>query len=104
MITRAKLAEQLRDYQIRSQRKCPALFLFSPNPQITSWVDVGVAIFWAFLFGVLVLLSYLALYSRHFYLSLVMMGIAIFLPIHLKISRQTGARKRDRKFSLPLSM
>ncbi|CAL5324795.1 unnamed protein product [Camellia sinensis] len=37
MITRSKLVEQLRDYQIRSQHKCPGLIFFSPKPHITSW-------------------------------------------------------------------
>ena len=37
MITRSKLVEQLRDYQLRSQHKYPALTAFSPKPNITSW-------------------------------------------------------------------
>lgn len=37
MITRSKLVEQLRDYQIRSQHKCPALAVFSPKPILTTW-------------------------------------------------------------------
>ncbi|XWS33755.1 hypothetical protein CRYUN_Cryun22dG0110600 [Craigia yunnanensis] len=36
MITRSKLVKQLRDYQTRSQNKCPALIFFSPTPHITS--------------------------------------------------------------------
>lgn len=39
MITRSKLVEQLRDYQIRSQNQCSALAIFSPKPHIASrWV------------------------------------------------------------------
>uniref|UniRef100_F6GWX1 Uncharacterized protein n=1 Tax=Vitis vinifera TaxID=29760 RepID=F6GWX1_VITVI len=41
MITRSKLVEQLRDYQIRSQHKCSALAIFSPKPHITSRVGRG---------------------------------------------------------------
>lgn len=37
MITRSKLVEQLRDYQIRSQRKCRVLIVFSPKTHLTSW-------------------------------------------------------------------
>ncbi|OWM74564.1 hypothetical protein CDL15_Pgr005144 [Punica granatum] len=37
MITRSKLVEQLRDYQIRSQHKCRALIVFSPKPYLASW-------------------------------------------------------------------
>ncbi|RRT57183.1 hypothetical protein GW17_00030803 [Ensete ventricosum] len=36
MITRSKLVEQLREYQIRSQHKWGALTAFSPKPQITT--------------------------------------------------------------------
>ncbi|KAH7520047.1 hypothetical protein FEM48_Zijuj08G0102400 [Ziziphus jujuba var. spinosa] len=54
MITRSKLVEQLRDYQIRSQYKWPALTFFSPKPHFTSRADVVVAIFWALLFIMLV--------------------------------------------------
>ncbi|RZC45209.1 hypothetical protein C5167_038152, partial [Papaver somniferum] len=34
MITRSKLVEQLRDYQLRSQHKWAKLTFFSPKPQI----------------------------------------------------------------------
>lgn len=36
MITRSKLVEQLREYQIRSQHKWAALTSFSPKPHITT--------------------------------------------------------------------
>ncbi|GAY42719.1 hypothetical protein CUMW_069050 [Citrus unshiu] len=39
MITRSKLVEQLRDFQIRSQHKCPALTVFSPKPFLSSRVQ-----------------------------------------------------------------
>ncbi|KAA8531867.1 hypothetical protein F0562_006416 [Nyssa sinensis] len=104
MITRSKLVEQLRDYQIRSQHKCPALTIFSLKPQITTWADVAVAIFWALLFCVLVVSSYVTLYFRHFWLSFVILCLGILLPICLRISRQALARKRDRRLLLPLSM
>ncbi|KAF3968744.1 hypothetical protein CMV_007391 [Castanea mollissima] len=71
MITRSKLVEQLRDYQIRSQNKCPALSVFSPKPHIASWADVAVAIFWALVFSMLVISSYVSLYFRHFWLCLI---------------------------------
>ncbi|KAJ4966932.1 hypothetical protein NE237_018781 [Protea cynaroides] len=50
MITRSKLVEQLRDYQIRSQHKWAALIFFSPKPHITNRADVIVALVWALLF------------------------------------------------------
>ncbi|KAK9990421.1 hypothetical protein SO802_025406 [Lithocarpus litseifolius] len=104
MITRSKLVEQLRDYQIRSQNKCPALTVFSPKPHIASWADVAVAIFWALVFSMLVISSYMSLYFRHFWLSLIFICLGIFLPVRLRISRLALARKRERRLQLPLSM
>ncbi|GMY11539.1 NADH-ubiquinone oxidoreductase chain [Fagus crenata] len=104
MITRSKLVEQLRDYQIRSQHKCHALTIFSPKPHIFSWADVSVAIFWALVFSMLVISSYVSLYFRHFWLSFVIICLGIFLPIRLRISRLALARKRERRLPLPLSM
>ncbi|KAA3461167.1 Deneddylase UL48 [Gossypium australe] len=49
MITRSKLVDQLRGYQIRSQNKCPALILFSPKPHITSWTDALLAIHYGYM-------------------------------------------------------
>ncbi|KAB1998147.1 hypothetical protein ERO13_D12G065100v2 [Gossypium hirsutum] len=77
MITRSKLVDQLRGYQIRSQNKCPALILFSPKPHITSW---------------------------HYWLSIMAIWLGILLPIRLRSCRQKLVKKRERKFLLPLSM
>ncbi|XVE82637.1 hypothetical protein DITRI_Ditri16bG0022000 [Diplodiscus trichospermus] len=104
MITRSKLVEQLRDYQIRSQNKFPALIFFSSKPHITSWTDVAAAIFWAFAFSVLIILSSLSLYFRHFWLFCIAICLGIFLPIRLRHCRQALVKKRERKFLLPLSM
>ncbi|KAJ9147089.1 hypothetical protein P3X46_029291 [Hevea brasiliensis] len=104
MITRSKLVEQLRDYQIRSQHKYSALTVFSPKPHISSWADVAVAIFWALVFSMLVISSYLTLYFRHLWLSVLIICLGIFLPIRLRNSRQLLARKRERRLLLPLSM
>ncbi|KAI3451711.1 hypothetical protein Pfo_008376 [Paulownia fortunei] len=104
MITRSKLVEQLRDYQIRSQHKCPALAVFSPKPLLSTWTDVAVAIFWALIFIVLLVSSYVTLYLKHYWISSVIVCIGILVPIRLRISRQSLARKRDRRLLLPLSM
>ncbi|KAF5765114.1 hypothetical protein HanRHA438_Chr15g0712141 [Helianthus annuus] len=104
MITRSKLVEQLRDSQIRSQHKWSPLVIFSPKPNISNWVDVAVAILWATLFIVLVISSYMALYARHFWLSLAIICAVVLVPIRLRISRQTITRKKDRRLLLPLSM
>ncbi|QHO40887.1 uncharacterized protein DS421_5g140950 [Arachis hypogaea] len=57
MITRSKLAEQLREYQIRSQHSYSPLTFFSPKLYFHSRVDVAVAIGFALLFTMLVVLS-----------------------------------------------
>ncbi|KAK3224101.1 hypothetical protein Dsin_011126 [Dipteronia sinensis] len=103
MITRSKLVEQLRDYQIRSQDKCPSLTVFSPKPVLSSWADVSVAIFSAILFSMLVVLSYVS-YFRQFWLSPFILCLGICLPIRLRSCRQAVTRKRDRRMLLPLSM
>ncbi|CAA2976266.1 NADH-ubiquinone oxidoreductase chain [Olea europaea subsp. europaea] len=104
MITRSKLVEQLRDNQIRSQHKCLALTVFSPKPAISSWIDAAVAIFWALLFSVLLVSSYISLYLRHYWISFIIICLAIFLPVRLRTSRRTLAKKRERRLMLPLSM
>ncbi|XP_078441686.1 uncharacterized protein LOC144711588 isoform X2 [Wolffia australiana] len=105
MITRSKLAEQLRDQQIRSQHKCAALIVFSPKPQISSRGDVVEALFWAFLLCLLVVLSYVTLSLRHVWLSSSLLFLGVVLPICLAISRRRKlAKKRERKLLLPLSM
>ncbi|KAL7141767.1 hypothetical protein ABFS83_08G075700 [Erythranthe nasuta] len=104
MITRSKLVEQLRDYQIRSQHKCPALTVFSPKPLLSTWTDVAVAIFWAVIFIVLLITSYATLYLKHYWVSFFVVCLGILVPIRLKFSRQSLARKRDRRLLLPLSM
>ncbi|CAH9087025.1 unnamed protein product [Cuscuta europaea] len=102
MITQAKLVEQLRDYQIRSQHKCPALTIFSPKPFLTTWADVAVAVVWALLFIVFVVSSYFALRSGHYWISLLILCLCVSLQVRLRILRQANARKRVRL--LPLSM
>ncbi|KAI5684205.1 hypothetical protein M9H77_05433 [Catharanthus roseus] len=100
MITRSKLVEQLRDYQIRSQHKCPALTVFSPKPFLTTWSDVVLAICFALLFGALVILSYVALYLRYYRVSFVFVCTGVFLPLRLRISRHALARKKERLLPL----
>lgn len=101
MITRSKLVEQLRDYQIRSQHKCPALTVFSPKPILTTWSDVVLAVFFAVLFGALVISSYMTLYLRYYWISFAIICIGVFLPWRLRNTRQALARKKERL--LPLS-
>ncbi|CAN6317332.1 unnamed protein product, partial [Urochloa humidicola] len=89
MITRSKLVEQLRDYQIRSQHKR----------------DIIGAISWGLLCCFLIISSYMTLYFRHFWLSAIIISLGILLPAGLYILRQRKlAKKRERRLLLPLSM
>ncbi|OEL30011.1 hypothetical protein BAE44_0008970, partial [Dichanthelium oligosanthes] len=89
MITRSKLVEQLRDYQIRSQHKR----------------DIIGAISWGLLCCFLIISSYMTLYFRHFWLSAIIISLGILLPAGLYIWRQRKlAKKRERRQLLPLSM
>ncbi|CAI0420023.1 unnamed protein product [Linum tenue] len=103
MITRSKLVEQLfEDYRIRARHRCPALTIFSPKPHLVSWADVAVALVWALVFSMLVILSCLAIHFRHFWVSAIEICLATLLLLRLQSSRQALAKKRDR--GLPLSM
>ncbi|XP_008785665.1 uncharacterized protein LOC120113250 [Phoenix dactylifera] len=105
MITRSKLVEQLREYQIRSQHKWAALTSFSPKPHITTRQDVVVALSYALIFCFLIISSYVTLYFKHFRLSAVFICLGILLPTCLKISRHRKlSRKKERRMLLPLSM
>ncbi|KAG6412420.1 hypothetical protein SASPL_125098 [Salvia splendens] len=104
MITRSKLVEQLRDYQVRSQHKCPPLAVFSPKPLLSTWSDVALAVSWTLLFIALLLSSYITLYLKRYFVSSIILCLGILLPIRLRILRQSLARKRDRRLMLPLSM
>lgn len=65
-------------------------------------VDVSVAISVALVFCMLVVISCMTLYYRRFWIFLVVVCFNIFLLIRLRASRQTLARKRERR--LPLSI
>ncbi|KAK8956631.1 hypothetical protein KSP39_PZI000323 [Platanthera zijinensis] len=106
MILRSKLAEELRDYQIRSQRKYwVALSFFSAKPQISTRQDVAVALLWGFIFFLLFVASCFTLRLNFHKLSGAIFFLGILLPACLRVSRQRKLhRKRERRMLLPLSM
>ncbi|KAK1287693.1 hypothetical protein QJS10_CPB19g00526 [Acorus calamus] len=104
-ITRSKLVDQLRDYQIRSHHKWVPLTFFSSNPHITSRADVVAALSSALLFLLLIISSFVTLYFRYFRLSAIVVLLMILLPVCLKVCRQRKlAKKRERRLLLPLSV
>lgn len=105
MITRSKLVEQLREYQIRSHQKWPIIHSFSPKPQITSRYDVVVALSFGLLFCLLMLSSCAALYYKYFKLSAFILLLGILVNACLTVSRKRKlAKRRERRMMLPLSM
>lgn len=98
MITRSNLADQLREYQVRSQHNWASLSFFSSTGQIASRSDSTRARLWLFLFFVLLIFSFIALYLRYTWPAVGFVCFAIFLPICLKIIRHFKlARKRQRR-------
>ena len=69
---------------------------------ISCRVDVAVAIAFALVFCMLVVISCTTLYFRRFWIFLLVVSFSIILLIRLRASRQTLARKRERR--LPLSI
>ncbi|XP_017697194.2 uncharacterized protein LOC108511131 [Phoenix dactylifera] len=126
MITRSKLVEQLRDYQIRSQHKWVALFNPISPPDGVKLIaasgysmsgnssesaasltlrDIIGALSCGLLLCFLVISSYVTLYFRYFRLSAVIICLGILLPVCLQVCRQRKlAKKRERRLLLPLSM
>lgn len=70
MITRSKLVEQLREYQIRSEHKWAALVIFSPKPQIITRYFCLCSLNFGYLFGsVYVCLMHSVMRGEELYLS-----------------------------------
>ncbi|KAL7131886.1 hypothetical protein ABFS83_12G034900 [Erythranthe nasuta] len=104
VITRSTLVEKLRDHQIRNHNKWSLLGLFSHRPYISTWVEVIVALLWAFIFTMFMLSSYLVYYLNHNWIALVIFFIGILIPIRLRSARKYLTRRGDARMQLPLSM
>ncbi|KAL3638977.1 hypothetical protein CASFOL_016884 [Castilleja foliolosa] len=67
MITRSKLAEQLREYQIRSKYDWSSFSLFSSTSNLaSSRVDVAIFVIWELVILAFFVFSATSLYFRHF--------------------------------------
>ncbi|XP_068646691.1 uncharacterized protein [Aristolochia californica] len=106
MITRSNLADQLREYQIRSKYEWPSLPFFSSTSNISSSrVDVVVSVLWELIILAFLVFSAVSLYFRCMRLAFCLICIAALLLVCLKITKQVRlARKRKRRMLLPLSM
>ncbi|KAM0942306.1 hypothetical protein DsansV1_C15g0136851 [Dioscorea sansibarensis] len=106
MITRSNLAEQLREYQIRSKHDWASLSLLSSSSttSVSSRVDV-MSVIWELAIFALVVFSAVSLYFRHMRLAFSLIFAATLLYICMKITKQVRQnRKSKRRMLLPLSM
>ncbi|PIN12037.1 hypothetical protein CDL12_15354 [Handroanthus impetiginosus] len=105
MITRSKLAEQLRDYQIRSKHDLASVSLFSNSNLASSRVDVAIFVIWELVILAFFVFSVVSLYFMHIKLAIILLCITLLLVLCMKITKQVKlARKKQRRMLLPLSM
>uniref|UniRef100_A0A5B6Z9T8 Uncharacterized protein n=1 Tax=Davidia involucrata TaxID=16924 RepID=A0A5B6Z9T8_DAVIN len=106
MITRSNLAEQLREYQIRSKHDWASVSFFSSTSNLTSSrVDVVVFVIWELVILAFLVFSAVSLYFKHLRLAFLLVCITLLLLLCMKITKQVRlARKKKRRMLLPLSM
>ncbi|XP_022750872.1 uncharacterized protein LOC111299709 [Durio zibethinus] len=106
MITRSNLAEQLREYQIRSKHDWASVSFFSSTSNLTSSrVDVVVFVIWELIILAFLVFSAVSLYFRHMQLAFILICITMLSLLCMKITKQVRlAGKKKRRMLLPLSM
>ncbi|KAL4335713.1 hypothetical protein GQ457_07G027490 [Hibiscus cannabinus] len=106
MITRSNLAEQLREYQIRSKNDWASVSIFTSTSNLTSSrVDVVLFVIWELVILAFLVLSAVSLYFRHMQLAFILVCITMLLLLCMKITKQIRlARKKKRRMLLPLSL
>ncbi|XP_019257120.1 PREDICTED: uncharacterized protein LOC109235457 [Nicotiana attenuata] len=106
MITRSKLAEQLREYQIRSKHDWASVSFFSSTSNLTSTrVDVVIFVLWELVILAFLVFSAVSLYFRHLRLAFILVCVTLLLLLCMKIAKKVrSARKKKRRMLLPLSM
>ncbi|XP_030527347.1 uncharacterized protein LOC115738763 [Rhodamnia argentea] len=107
MITRSNLAEQLREYQIRSKHNWATVSFFSSTstPSSSSRVDVVVFVIWELLILAFLVFSAVSLYFRRIRFAFILVCLTVLLLLCMKIAKKIrSARKKKRRMLLPLSM
>lgn len=108
MITRSNLAEQLREYQIRSKHDWASVSFFSSTSNLTSTAsraDVVIFVICELVILALLVFSVVSLYFRHLKLAFILVSGSLLLLVCVTIAKQvTEARKKKRRMLLPLSM
>ncbi|KAG6502230.1 uncharacterized protein LOC121998626 [Zingiber officinale] len=105
MITRSNLAEQLREYQVRSKHEWATLSFFSSTATNTSsWVD-AILVVWELSMLASLIFSGVALFFRYMKAALVLISLTFLMFLCIKVTKQVRRnRKMKRKMLLPLSM
>ncbi|XP_074564393.1 uncharacterized protein LOC141820928 [Curcuma longa] len=99
MITRSNLAEQLREYQVRSSHEWAIVSFVT-----SSRVDV-ILVLWELLMFAFIVFSGVALYFQYIKVALVLVFLTFLMLVGIKVTRQVRRnRKMKRKMLLPLSM
>ncbi|PHT51345.1 hypothetical protein CQW23_11092 [Capsicum baccatum] len=108
MITRSNLAEQLREYQIRSKHDWASLSFFSSTSNLTSTAtraDVVIFVICELIILALLVFSVVSLYFSHLKLAFILVTGSLLLLVCVTIAKQvTEARMKKRRMLLPLSM
>ncbi|KAF3521940.1 hypothetical protein F2Q69_00050225 [Brassica cretica] len=107
MITRSNLAEQLREYQIRSKHDWASVSFFSSTSSFSSSSRVHVVVFviWELVILLLLVCSAVSLFFRRLQLAFILVCVSLLLLFCMKIMKQVRlARNKKRRMLLPLSM
>ncbi|KAL4336038.1 hypothetical protein GQ457_07G021580 [Hibiscus cannabinus] len=106
MITQSILAEQLREYQIRSKHDWGSVSFYASTSNIAySRVDVALFVIWELVILAFLVSLAVSLYFRHMQLAFILACITMLLLICIKITKQVRlASKKKRRMLLPLSM
>ncbi|CAN8304643.1 unnamed protein product [Cochlearia groenlandica] len=107
MITRSKLAEQLRENQIRSKHDWVSVSFFSSISSFSSSsrVDVVFFVIWELVILAFLVFSAVSLYLKRLQLAFILLCVTLLLLICMKVTKQVrSAKKKKRRMLLPLSM
>ncbi|KAI4390008.1 hypothetical protein MLD38_002167 [Melastoma candidum] len=113
MITRSNLAEQLREYQLRSNNDwASSVSIFSSSSSASSSsgfgssrIDVAVFVIWELVILAFLVFSAISLYFRHMRLAFILICVDLLLLLCMKVTKHIKlANKKKRRMLLPLSM
>ncbi|KAI4388500.1 hypothetical protein MLD38_000821 [Melastoma candidum] len=110
MITRSNLADQLREYQVRSKHDWATVSFFSSTSSSATSshsyrVDVVLFVIWELVVLAFLVFSAVSLYFRHIRLAFTLVSFTLLLFVGMKVTKRIrSARKKRRRMLLPLSM